>query len=114
MYIIDSTVSTTDANVTTIQEIDISTDKVLGLTVDITAIDQNQQSAYFSQKTTFKNDNVTVTQIGSIKNVFRNREDTDWNVSYSISGTIVSINVAGELEKEIDWTCRTYIIPEEN
>ena len=108
----DSYVTTKDGVATLIQGNTVTEDTAMGLTVDITAIDQaTKEVAYISQKTLFKNDGGIVSQIGSIENIARTREDLDWTITYTISGTTVQINVTGETGKVIDWNCRTYITP---
>ena len=108
----DSYITTKDGVATLIQGNTVTEDTAMGLTADITAIDQaTKEVAYISQKTLFKNDGGIVTQIGSIKNIARTREDLDWTIPYTISGTTVQINVVGETGKVIDWSCRSYLTP---
>lgn len=108
----DTSVTTSDATVTTVQEQATTTDLPLGLTVDITAVDgANQDVGAWSQKILFSNDAGVVSQIGKLKNIFRQREDLDWEVTYEISGDTVQIRVQGEAGKTITWNCRTQKTP---
>lgn len=107
-------ISTTDATLTTLQTHTIPTNEAIGFTVDITAFEPaTGLSGHWYQSVEYKNLAGVVTKVGSVVNLARVRQDADWSVTYTISGTNLLIQVTGEAGKTITWKGLVFTTPED-
>ena len=101
----ETTVSTTDATLTTIDTVAIPTDKAVLTRAELVAIKDDQtEKAGFLIEAIYANNSGTVTLQGSVSYIHR-QMPTGWDVTFVISGTDVLIRVAGNAATNIDWKC---------
>lgn len=105
-----ATVQTTGGGTTTINTIPISSEYVYQIEANVCAGRNDTNSGLTSKILgSFKNNGGTVTQIGS-QNIIMNTDFTGTaNVTMSISGTNVIVQVTGQALTTIDWGCSIII-----
>lgn len=109
-------VETTDATVTTILTLATIADSVKSISVRVVARRTAGAGgtagdvAGYSRIATFKNIAGTVTQVGTTTDDHTAEDQSGWDVTFSISGTNVLIQVTGAADNTITWhaTARTY------
>lgn len=98
-------VSTTDATVTTIDTVPISTNQVLMIKAKVVAKkDDFAMKGGAEVVGAYANNAGTVTRQGFVGNIFAQIEAT-WTVTLVISGTNVLVRVKGAAGTNISWKC---------
>ena len=109
---VESSVTTTNATVTTIETVSVATSTtVVCIEVIIGAVrtDVTSEGAYYKISGAFLNNAGTVTQIDTTVKV-EFESDATWDADFSISGTNVLVRVTGAAAKTINWDAKTSTI----
>ena len=104
---IKTTLSTTDATVTTIDTVPIPTDQIVILTAKVVSKkDDLTLTGYYDIICGYTNNSGTVTiNGGGVVNYQDRQTPAGWNVTFVISGTNVLIRVKGAAATNVDWKC---------
>ncbi|NHZ84986.1 MAG: hypothetical protein GWP19_03795 [Planctomycetia bacterium] len=98
-----TTKTTTTAAIQTIDTVPIPTDKVVKISVDVSAKkDDLTEKGGFIKEAIFANNSGTVTKQGATGSLFHEAQ-AGWDVTFVISGTDVLIRVTGAAATNIDW-----------
>ena len=99
------TLTTTDATPATFEISKMPLDSTLFLSSNISAVCvAEDEYGVFIRNAGCKNNADTVTIMGQIQDAFTIRDDVDWRVDYTITGTKVYLRVYGEAGKTIEWS----------
>lgn len=99
-------VTTTDATPTTISTLATYTDSVWGVSAVVTNIKSDAtKGCYIKVDAAFRNDSGVVSAIGVPNFVTNISDNVNYDVSFTISGTDVLIQVTGDAGETIDWQC---------
>lgn len=102
------TASTTDATVTVMETIDMSTaDTTYMIRTEASAIrDSGAEGAVYELKAGFRNDGGVLAQIGATSAFFQ-EDDATWAMDYNINGTDVEVRCTGAGGKNVEWKSTT-------
>ena len=97
--------TTTTAAVQTIDTVPIPTDKVVKITVDVSAKkDDLTEKGGFKKEALFANNSGTVSKQGATGNLFH-EAPAGWDVTFLISGTDALVRVITGAAINADWKC---------
>lgn len=99
-------VTTNDATPTTISTLATYSDSVWGVSAVVTNIKSDAtKGCYIKVDAAFRNDSGVVSAIGVPNFVTNISDNVNYDVSFTISGTDVLIQVTGDAGETIDWQC---------
>ncbi len=100
-----TTLTTTTSAIQTIDTIPIPTDKVLKVSIDVSAKkDDLTEKGGFKKEATFANNSGTVSRQGAVGNIF-DEAPAGWVVSFVILNTDVLVKVITGAAINVDWKC---------
>lgn len=102
----EGSATTTDATVTVLETVDMSTPNTVYLmrTHAAAVRDTAAEGAVYELKGGFRNDAGVLSQIGAGSAlVYFKEDDASWTMDYNISGTNVEVRCTGAAGKNIDW-----------
>ena len=85
-------------------DITVATDTTVSIFAHSAGIESDLSTAYgYVRIGTFKNDSGTVTQVGTTSNT-HNAETANADMSFSITGTLVTVKITGSIGNTVSWT----------
>jgi hypothetical protein len=100
-----NTVSTTDATLTTLATIPLLDDTVYMLEVTVAGrrTDAADRASYVRRASVFREATGVATLNGFVTSGFTRESDSTWNVSLTVSGNNVLVQVTGAVGKDVNW-----------
>jgi hypothetical protein len=108
---VTNTVMTSDATLTTIATIPIVADHGVLIEVKVAGFRTNGvDQGFYVRRAGYVNRGGTVTRMGNIQTDFTRESTPSYNVTFTISGTDVLIQVLGETGHDVEWTSRHFLV----
>ena len=107
----NTTVTTTDATVTTLQTIPLNDNQVTYLSAKCTArrTDAADRGVYEEKVAMFREAGGGATMQGSVNEIFAESSDVTWGVTWTVSGNNALLQANGAVGKTVNWHCITEI-----